>query len=267
MKRLALFAHFDRDDRVRPHIVHHLQALKALGATVHFISNSHLPESELSKIREWVDDIQLRENTGLDFGMWKEGLARVQLAEWEEVVLTNSSVIGPIYPLEPIFERMAQAPCDFWAMTESWMCLHHFQSYFLVAKKRVLQSAAFKTFFESVLPYTDKKNIIYSYELGLLAHLTQHGLQGSAAFPIADLKVSLLCRLLLAVRDGIRIPPRRRKKGSLNPTIDQAQHLFEGGMPYIKIEILRNNPRGIWHAQLRRKIRQNPLACALSQDL
>jgi len=62
MKRLVLFAHFDRDNRVRPYILYHLQALRDLGATIHFISTSPLPEEELTKLRPHTDDILLREN-------------------------------------------------------------------------------------------------------------------------------------------------------------------------------------------------------------
>lgn len=267
MKRLALFAHYDRDNRIRPYILHHLKALKDLGASVIFISNSPLPEEELRQIRDCTDDILLHGNIGLDFGMWKAGMAKVSPSEWDELILTNSSIIGPCAPLTHIFERMGEAPCDFWAMTESWVQVYHLQSYFIVFKQKALQSRALRDFFDAVLLYPDKRNVILAYELGLYAYLAHQGLRGLAAFPIAALQVSPVWDLLLFLRSATRIPPRRNKRKRLNPTIDQAPHLFAGGMPYLKVEILRQNPRGIWHAPLQHMVRKHPIVNALSQDL
>ena len=56
-------------------------------------------------------------------------------------------------------------------MTDSFEIRWHVQSYFLVIKRRALQSLAFSQFFNAVLPYRDKDQVIRSYELGLTRFL------------------------------------------------------------------------------------------------
>ena len=62
---------------------------------------------------------------------------------------------------------MDAAGWDFWGMTENWELCRHIQSYFLVFRRPVLASPALPTFFESVLPFRNKKNVILAYESGV----------------------------------------------------------------------------------------------------
>lgn len=238
MNRLILFAHFDAEDQVKPYILFHLQALKALGGRIHFISNSPLPPSEIKKIEPLVERTLLRENKGLDFGMWKAGMAGLDLSSFDEVVLTNSSVVGPLCPLAPIFERMASTPCDFWAMTESLEHFRHLQTFFMVFRKRVASSSAFAQFFDSVLSYQSKLQVVHAYELGLTTFLRENGFQSAVAFPLTR-----QCSFFqnLAVRRTLFNHVRPRK----NPTLKYPDLLLQAGMPYLKTMLFAQNPCGI----------------------
>lgn len=236
MNRLFLFAHWDPAAEVRPYILTHLRALRALGGRIEFLSNSPLPPAEQEKLRGLADGVLLRENVGYDFGMWQDAVARADLSALDQVVLTNSSVIGPLLPLGPIFERMGAAGWDFWGMTESWELAHHLQSYFLVIGRRVLQSSAFARFFQSVQPYRSKKQAIYSYEVGLSTWLWENGFKGGAAFPPESQPRAWLADLLVR---RTRPWAYRRKK---NPTIYYPDRLWRAGMPYLKVELFRTRP-------------------------
>lgn len=240
VRRLVLHAHWDAEARVRPFTLFHLQALRELPATVHLVSNSPLPEVEQAKLRPLCARVLLRENAGYDFGMWQAALAGLDLAAWDELVLTNSSVLGPLFPLGPIFERMAAGGADFWGMTESWQYLHHVQSWFLVLRAPVLSSPILRRFFEGVLPYREKKSVIHAYELGLTAALRDAGLRGAAAFPPESQPAAWLADLL--VRRTLPWSYRRRK----DPTIYYPDRLLRAGMPYVKRELLRAKP---WRAR------------------
>lgn len=239
MKRLILFAHFDRDNRIQPYVQVHLQALKALGGRIHFISNSALAESELAKLAGLVDDIRLRDNQGLDFGMWKEALAGVDLAAFEELVLTNSSVLGPATPLAPIFQRMEATPCDFWGMTESTEGCRHLQTFFLVFRKAALAAPAFKTFWDSVLPFRSRQNIIFSCELGLTRFLVEQGLVCAVAFPLEQAPNPFWDHLVFRRSLSRRFRPHR------NPTHHYPDLLLQQGMPYGKLSALSHTPQGL----------------------
>lgn len=233
-RRLVLFAHWDAEARVRPFVLFHLRALRELGATIHFLSNSPLAGAEQEALRPLCAEVRQRENVGYDFAMWQEALRSVDLAAWDEVILTNSSVIGPLRPLAPIFERMTAAGWDFWGMTETWQVHYHIQSWFLVLRAPALASPALRRFFESVLPYRNKKSVIYAYELGLTAALLDAGLRGAAAFPPQAQPRAWLRDLFVR---GTRPWGYRTKK---NPTIYYADRLWAAGMPYLKLELLRS---------------------------
>jgi len=238
VNRLILFAHFDAEAQVKPYILFHLKALKELGH-IHFISNSPLPSNEIAKVTPLVERTLLRENKGLDFGMWQAGLQGLDLGSYDEVVLTNSSVLGPLTPLESIFERMAANPCDFWAMTESLEYCPHLQTYFMVFRKRVACSLAFTRFFAGVLPYQSKTLVVHAYELGLTTFLRENGFLGATAFPLSA------CRNPFWQNWSLRGTPMNRLRLKKNPTLNYPDLLLQSGMPYLKTMLLASNPRAL----------------------
>jgi rhamnosyltransferase len=232
MNRLILFAHFDAGDRINPHTLRHLAALKALGGRIRFLSNSAPGPEELARLEGRVDDILVRENRGMDFGMWKAGLEGLDLEPYDELLLTNSSVIGPCLPLAPIFQRMAASDCDFWGLTESEEGCRHLQSYFLVFRRTALAAPAFAQFWASVLPYRAKQNVIFSYEMGLSVFLQEQGLRAAVAFPLTAGDNGLFWNLLLRCRLS-----RSIRRGR-NPTLFYPDALVRAGMPFVKVSLL-----------------------------
>ncbi len=252
MRRRVLFAHYDPANEVRPYVVHHLRALGELGE-LQFVSNSPLPAGEADKVRPHAARMLLRENAGFDFGAWKEALRGADLSTLDELVLTNSSVVGPLRPLAPIFERMAADGWDFWGMTESFELSHHLQSWFLVLRKPALSSQAFREFVEGILPYRAKDNVVFSYELGLSAYLWQHGFRGGAAFPLDALPP---LRWFDSLARGDRLGRLRK---DANPTRRYPDLLLEAGMPYVKAEVVRS---ARWRARIGKAIGGDGLPAA-----
>jgi rhamnosyltransferase len=250
MNRLILFAHFDPACRIEPYILRHLQALKALGGKIRFISNCALPPEECSRLEGLVDEAFVRENTGLDFGMWKAALETEDLGGYDELLLTNSSIVGPSAALAPLFRRMDAVACDFWGLTESWEQCHHLQTYFLVFRKPVLESPAFRQFWESVLPFRSKRNVILAYEIGLCAFLEEQGFKAAVAYPVDAAFNAFLWNLALRRRIT------RRLRRSKNPSLYYPDVLLKAGMPYAKVGLLRSRAPGIgrrWLMNLCRK--------------
>jgi lipopolysaccharide biosynthesis protein len=234
--RLAIFAHFDAGNRIRPYVLEHLRGLRTLGGQIHFVSNSPLEPLEVARLEGLADHVLIRENRGLDFGMWQAALACHDLDRIGELVLTNSSVVGPLRPLLPVFEAMEAHPCDFWSMTESFEHGWHLQSWFTVFRRTALANPAFPAFWKSVLPFRSRQHVIFSYELGLSTYLREHGLEGAAAFPLGDRTARPFGNLLPRGRLSSRI------RTSRNPTLHYPDLLLEAGMPYVKVSLLEANP-------------------------
>jgi lipopolysaccharide biosynthesis protein len=227
--RVTLFAHFDGDHRVKPYVTEYLGRLRQVSPRIVFVSTSRLGEPELDKVRPHVEKVLVRENAGYDFGMWQHALERTDLGDCDELVLTNSSILGPIHPLEPILRRMGDDACDFWGMTDSFEYRWHLQSYFLVFKRRALASEAFRRFFGSILPYRSKGPVVLGYEIGLTAFLVENGLVPGAFAPVESW-ASWTQRRRMALE--------RR----WNPTLFHPEKLLSLGMPFIKVILLRDNP-------------------------
>jgi lipopolysaccharide biosynthesis protein len=232
MKRLAIFAHYDGNDEIQPYILFHVRALREVCDEVIFVSTARLSAGETGKIRPHCAAVLLRENIGYDFGMWKHALQGIDVNAWDELVLTNSSVFGPLFPLRESFDTMAGDPCDFWGMTGNHEIAWHLQSYFLAFRRRVLHSASFAQFWRSVQPHPDKSATIRNYEVGLTGFLEKHGFRAGQLIDLERLRAFRIRRMLLG---------RSRR----NPVIYYPVQVIRCGMPYLKVAHFRTNPRNL----------------------
>ncbi len=241
VKRIAIFAHFDHNDEVKRYIRYHVRALAEHCDRVDFVSHSKLSQAELDKVAPLCHRAVTRDNVGFDFGMWQHALSDIDLSEFDELVLTNSSIYGPLFSLAPMFDKMSKASCDFWAITDNHEISWHLQSYFLTFKRRLFESAAFAQFWASVLPYRNKWQVIRSYELGLTEYLVQCGFSAAAYLPADSL-----------FPDGLGRHLHRNKRK--NPTCYHPVRLIKEGMPYVKVELLRDNPGKVELAPVYREL-------------
>lgn len=226
MRRIALFAHYDAQTEIKPYIVFYLRRLREVCDDVIFVSNSPLPKPEIAKATPHCSQVLLHANVGYDFLMWRLGIERIEPENWDELVLTNSSIFGPIHPLGRVFARMGDVACDFWGMTESKEIAWHLQSYFIVFRRRPIVSGAFHDFWKAVLPYRDKHQVVRSYEIGLSTFFCEQGFAPAVFVPTSQL------------------PGRRFRQSKFNPLLERPQLLIERGMPFVKVELLRANPFG-----------------------
>ncbi len=188
---IAVFAHYDKDDSIDEYVIFYLKQLKSICKYLIFVSDSNLQSSELQKIESIVDYSLSKKHGEYDFGSYKRGIefARQKglLQEADNLILCNDSCYGPFYPLEQTMDEMNSRACDFWGITKNvniverkaYPCKEtnnkHVQSYFMVFKKQVLNSEAFKNFLESITAEAEKKSIIIKYEIGLCAQLCRAG--------------------------------------------------------------------------------------------
>jgi len=228
MKRLVCYAHFDGKGQVRPFVLHALQVMKPLCAELIFISNSPLADQDRLLLAKSCSNLIINNNTGYDFYMWKLGLESVDLSLYDEVVLMNSSVFGPLFDMVEAFQQMEQLPCDFWGITECFQMQPHLQTYFLVFKRNVAVSDAFNAFWRGVLPYKNKMQVIQSYEIGLTQWLVESGFQPGVLCPFG--MIGEFCATA-----GKRL---RRKD---NTSVKFALELLQAGSPFLKRDAVRNH--------------------------
>jgi lipopolysaccharide biosynthesis protein len=185
---LCLLAHYDPDGWIDPYVQYAIRHYaEDLHAEVVLISTSPcLHPDHVQQVTPWVRQIVRRDNHGIDFGSWRTAMALVPdwQTAYQTVVLTNDSVYGPLFPVDPLFAQMQTHPV--WGMTDSWQQAYHVQSYFWVFKQPILASQAMRDFWDGFCFYRDKRRIIAEYEVGFTQHwLTQHVVP-AAVFPYRE---------------------------------------------------------------------------------
>jgi hypothetical protein len=227
MKRLLCYAHFDASGQVMPFVKHSLNAMQPYCEATIFISNSPVIENDRAELLSVCSQVLFNNNSGYDFYMWKLALEKADLSLYDEVILMNSSVYGPVSDMEPVFTDMESLECDFWGITECFQMQPHIQSYFLVFKRRVIESQAFRNFWDGVLPYVNKLQVIQSYEVGLTQWLLESGF-----------KPGVLCGFERLGNCCLTTGNRLRKKD--NASVKHALELLNAGSPFLKREAVRN---------------------------
>lgn len=193
MKRVCVFAHYDRDNIIDDYVIYYLNALKDVAETIIFVSDCDLEQKETAKLNGIADYIIAQKHGEYDFGSYKRGflLAKDKGLEFDELIFANDSVYGPFYPLKPIFEKMEKKKCDWWGMTKNSYGMKeqklvykpkwepHIQSYFIVFSKKVFTNDVFEAFMLKIKHENKKEDIITKYEVGLSKYLNKNGFKSS----------------------------------------------------------------------------------------
>ncbi len=260
MNRLCIFAHYDRDDIVDRYVLNYLQGLRSVAQHIVFVSTSRLAGPDIETLRRLCDSVITRENIGYDFMSWQIGLASIHdFAAYDELIVCNDSVYGPLYPLENIFRRMAKQRCDFWGITDCGYKAFHLQSYFIVFRKHMVASKPFKEFWQSVTPEESKARIIEKYEIGLTDGFVKEGFKPATyvhyipSFPAHLWSLRRpwsfkKCLWLFIVAPLSGIVPRWKKMAPPGRKLINTTYVYwrkliiRRKMPFLKIELLRSNP-------------------------
>ena len=258
--KVAIFVHYDADGCVQDFVFTYLSALQAAGLSVVFVSNCPvLPERDMAQLRGGCAAIILRNNVGYDFGAARDALRVLGLprADTEFALIANDSVYGPLQPLGPMLERIDFGVADLWGATDNWQHRYHLQSYFLVAGRAALESAAWKRFWGGMRLVQSRDYVIQNYEIGMTGAMMRGGLRCAALWEYRHL-LGRVPAVDAAAEPDLMVstdPAEDMRRGHLarirnnivahtpmNPTGELWRLLLLDGFPFIKRELLRSNP-------------------------
>jgi lipopolysaccharide biosynthesis protein len=231
MNRILCYAHYDPDGQVRRYVRHVLAWFKSLGYDIHFVSTAGLDGGTLRSLSTYCRSVSLRENAGYDFCSWRKAILEIDPRRADQVVLLNSSVIGPLGPCEELLDTMQRGHSDVWSLTESWETRRHLQSYFLCFERPVLSDPSFLEYWTAVMAAEDRQAVIQKYELELASYFESHGFRAGA----------FISRNNLRQAHFFSRHWRFHKRG--NPTLLYPDLLLKMGMPFLKLQLLRENPK------------------------
>ncbi len=259
--KVCVFVHWDGAGDVRDHVLHHVRSLAQSGMSIVFVTNSgFLQPAAMAKLQQVCAGVLIRANVGYDFGAWREGFEVLQLprANTEMVVMANDSVYGPIHPIDELLSVVDFDQADVWGCTESWQTRYHLQSYLIAISPRVVASETWRKFWSTVRPTWSKIWLVRLYEIGLTQALLKAGFTCRAIWPYRSLINDLDPALLMDHSEGgpnLADPTIRARQYQarhirnavvqrvpLNPTSDLWRQLLLAKFPFIKRELLRDNP-------------------------
>ena len=118
--RLGIFFFYDQDGIVDSYVKYLLDGIKNSLDRLVIVCNSKLSTEGYRIFSQFTSELIVRENVGLDVGAYKEAMYHVgwdKLAEYDEVVIFNHTIMGPVYPFEEMFASMNKRKLDFWGIT------------------------------------------------------------------------------------------------------------------------------------------------------
>jgi len=247
--RALVYAHWDRDGIVDPYVIHALRAYRPVVDRIVFVSTHCTSVSQA--ISSLVDEIIVRANEGFDFASWREGLLRLDVPAYDEILFANSSVYGPLWPIDGCLAAAATRQSDLWGMTVSLEPEVHLQSYFMGMSRRLLSSDCGRRLWEGVRLVPTKRDAIDAYELRWMRDCVADGFAVHTLFdgrtfprvPMGEQLSNMACWPPWQKR--VRRYRRSIRRPSYNPTHLQWKQVLEAGVPMLKVDLLRDNPVGI----------------------
>lgn len=174
--RLVIYFHYDPRGQADTACRFAVQAMRKWARVLLFVHNGTLAEES----RVWLKENRIpfleRENVGLDVGAYREALlhiGRETFETFEEVILMNYTLAGPVLSLQGMFERMQERQeLDFWGISRHYPMRsrrfgkggevpEHIQSHFIAVRRRM---------YEDFWQYWEKMTLPQSYEDSIRVH-------------------------------------------------------------------------------------------------
>lgn len=206
MKRLGIFFFYEKNGDVDDFITYYLDDLNKNLTELVVVCNGKLSAQGRVAFSQYTDQIIVRENKGLDVWAYKTALDRYgwqRLAAFDEVVMTNSTLMGPVRPLQEMFDAMAQDPeLDFWglslhhgAQSNPFKGKHlyrylpaHIQSHFIVYRKKFLQNPELQKYWDEMPMIESYTDSVQRYEAVFTKIFADKGCKWDVYVKTDDLK-------------------------------------------------------------------------------
>lgn len=181
-KRLVIFLFYDSKGIVDDYIPYMLKDIKKNVSEIFVVANGKMNNAGKEKLAGIADTIWERENKGFDVWGYKESLEKIgwdKLYTYDEVIMMNYTIMGPVDTFDEMFDVMSKTDVDFWGITKFHMvpmdpfgCIEcgyiheHLQSHFIAIRKPMLMSDEYRQYWEEM-------PMIKSYEESVAFHETR----------------------------------------------------------------------------------------------
>ncbi len=188
MKRLMIYFFYDKEGIVDDYIPYFLKSFKPYCEEIICVANGNLTDKSKTKLEKYSEKVLIRENIGFDSGAYKYAISQIgyeKIKKYDELILANFTMFGPIFSPQEIFNEMEKRDCDFWGITKfptienktiaQIDVKEHLQSYFLAYKKNILCSDCFKNFWETLQIAKSYQEAVAFFELRNTSYFEENG--------------------------------------------------------------------------------------------
>ena len=196
MNRAVIYFFYDGEGVVDRYVSYMLKDLKTCARDIYVVTNGSLTPEGRKTFLEFTDCVWERENKGLDVGAYRHALNMIgwdKLREYDEVVLMNHTIMGPVYPLREMFDEMGSRDLDFWGsniyyrvgfdpygIIECGYIREHLQSHFIVARKSLFDTEDYRTYWDTLPPINSYRESVAYHETYFTHHFAELGYKWDA---------------------------------------------------------------------------------------
>lgn len=219
-RKICLLASYSSSGQIADHTVYLAKMWAQHGYGVILVLATDCPDAVSRDVPPFIEGMLVRPNGGYDFGSWAHALSlRRDLRKAHLLALTNDSVYGPLRGFDRLLSRVDQSNASVIAATDSYERVHHLQSFLIFYKSSFLKSRAFRTFWYQFHGH-NRQEVIDKGELGQLSWLNRRKVRVDVLFP--------------ADREFVE-----------NATLIKWRQLLDSGFPFVKVQLLRDNPNNV----------------------
>ena len=237
-RRALVYAFHDIDGVVDDANLTYLAALVEQAERSVVVVNGELEPAGRARIEDLGATVIERANEGYDIWAFKTGIDALgdELGSFDELIVANSSVFGPVRPLADVLREMDDRDVDLWGITRHAAARErsarlgrslraeraHIQSYFTAFRSSVLRSAAFRDYWRDLPPIHDYAEAVQAHEMVMTGHFEDAGFAWDTLVDTTDLEPF-----------------------SDNPLIGMAAALLDRGCPVFKRRMLYISADGL----------------------
>ncbi|MCQ2788787.1 MAG: rhamnan synthesis F family protein [bacterium] len=183
---------FDED------FLYYLKAIAKISKKTFIVLSKNIKEEIKESLKDFnIDFLLFDKNCSLyefyRFAINKIGYKEIQ--NYDNLILSNNSFYGPIYPLEKMFEQMESETCDYWGFFQKEVSKENFfqpiapkidviDTNFLVFKNCILKSKKFENWWKKSYTFKTEK----SYEIKQNAYFEKQKIKASSFIKLDDYK-------------------------------------------------------------------------------
>ncbi|MGC5076985.1 rhamnan synthesis F family protein [Agrococcus sp. DT81.2] len=254
VRRLGIFFFYDADGHADEYVFTLLDSLAPHFSHQVIVVNGRLDDASRARFESMSGtELVVRANEGFDSWAYKTALDHLGwdvVDDFDELVMYNFTIIGPVASFDDMFARMDDRDLDFWGITvhhgapfDPWGLLEtptlheHLQSHFIAARRSLVSSALFHAYWDDLPPIPDYAHAVAKHEARFTHHFSSLGFRWEPFVDTADLRQTTFYPLnsmpVELIRDrGCPIFKRKTLFAGIDSVIDEhatgnARELYE----------------------------------------